>query len=474
MSFNATLTAVTDWFIPDDLLADREMRTRARMFLISHMFGPILGNVIPAYLFWLDPKSAGTLAILAVSITSFWVYPFALKYTGRYGPLCFVSIQNLLFAILWGCFFYGGLSSPFLPWLVTVPLLAFFYLGASVRNVVTVLLQIAASLTIFIALFAAGGQFPHTVPLARMQGIGLISIISASIYVSMMALFYARILASQGEFEREVRKHLETASQLRAAVSEAERASAAKADFLAKTSHELRTPLNAIIGYSQMLLEDTDPKIDPQGVDDLNRIHEAGLHLLRLVNAILDLSKIEAGRMEVFVEPVDLAALLPHVADRWTGAGRVEGRRISLRIEGSLGVIEADPAKLEQILDALIDNAVRHAPEGDVEVVARAPECGAASGVVEISVADDGPGISQALLPALFDTFNSRDDVSASKYGGAGLGLPLCHRLCTLMGASLSVRTGPRAGTTVVVGLPRRRSETGGGEDPSVDLAEAA
>ena len=198
MRFNTRLTAVTDWFIPADLLADREMRTRARMFLISHMFGPILGNVIPAYLLWLDPKSAGTLAVLAGSITSFWIYPYALRHTGRYAPLCFVSIQNLLFAILWGCFFYGGLSSPFLPWLVTVPLLAFFYLGASLWNVVTILMQIATSLAIFIALFALGGQFPHTIPLADMQGIGLISIISASIYVSMMALFYARILASQG------------------------------------------------------------------------------------------------------------------------------------------------------------------------------------------------------------------------------------------------------------------------------------
>ncbi len=474
MSFNAALTAVTDWFIPNDLLADREMRTRARMFLISHLFGPILGNVIPGYLLWLDPKDAGTLAVLGGSICSFWAYPFALKYSGRYAPLCFASIQNLLFAILWGCFFYGGLSSPFLPWLVTVPLLAFFYLGASVRNVVTILMQITTSLSIFIALFALGGQFPRTIPLAEMQGIGLISIISASIYVSMMALFYARILASQGEFEKEVRKHLETASQLRAAVSEAERASAAKADFLAKTSHELRTPLNAIIGYSQMLLEDTDPKVDPQGADDLNRIHDAGLHLLRLVNSILDLSKIEAGKMEVFVERVDVAALLRQVADRWAGAHRLEGRRISLRIEGAAGQIEADAAKLEQVLDALIDNAVCHAPEGDVEVVARAPESGAASEVVEISVADRGPGIAEAVVPALFETFNSRDDVSASKYGGAGLGLPLCHRLCGLMGASLSVRTSPRVGTTVVVALPRRRKEASCGEPAAAAFAEAA
>jgi signal transduction histidine kinase len=472
MSFNAAITPVIDWFIPDDLLADREMRTRARMFLFSHLFGPILGNVIPAYLLWADPKDAVTLAVLAGSICSFWAYPFALKYTDRYALLCFASIQNLIFAILWGCFFYGGLSSPFLPWLVTVPLLAFFYLNASVRNCAMIVLQLVGSLSAFIAVFALGGHFPQTIPLADMQGIGLISIISASIYVSMMALFYARILASQVEFEKEVRKHIETAGQLRLAVSEAERASAAKADFLAKTSHELRTPLNAIIGYSQMLLEDTNPQIDSQGVADLKRIHDAGHQLLRLVNAILDLSKIEAGKMDVFVEPVDVVALLREVVDRW--ARQIEGRRISLRSEGAPGLVEADAAKLEQVLDALIDNAVCHAALGDVEIVARAPESGPAINSVEISVTDKGPGIAEALVPALFETFNTREDVSASKYGGAGLGLPLCQRLCDLMGASLSMRTAPRVGTTVVVTVPRHRGKARQAERPANDLAAAA
>jgi len=136
-------------------------------------------------------------------------------------------------------------------------------------------------------------------------------------------------------------------------------------------------------------------------------------------------------------------------------------------------VIEADSAKLEQILDALIENAVRHAPEGDVEVVARAPKSDAGSEFVEISVADKGPGIAEALVPALFETFNSRDDVSGSKYGSAGLGLPLCHRLCALMGASLSVRTAPRVGTTVVVALPRR-SEARWGDHRAAELPQAA
>ncbi len=474
MQFNARLTRTIDWFIPAALLNDREMRTRARMFLLSHMFGPILSNYIPAYLLWIDPGSARTLAVLGGSICGFWIFPFLLKYTGRYALLSFVSIQNLLFAILWGCYFYGGLSSPFLPWLVTVPLLAFFYLNASVKTCVTILLQITLSMSVFIAPFIFGGRFPHTVALADMQGIGIISIISASIYVSMMALYYAGILASQSEFENEVCKHLETAGQLRKAASEAERASAAKAEFLAKMSHELRTPLNAVIGYSQMLLEETDPRADPQSVDDLNKIHASGHHLLGLVNSILDLSKIEAGKMETFPEPVDLAALLKRVAERWSRHNRAGGRAINLRGDASVGVIEVDAAKLEQILDALVDNALRYAPNSDVDIVARAPTSSAAAGTVEILVSDKGPGIAKELLPSLFETFNDFDDVSASKYGGAGLGLPLCHRLCGLIHASLSVQTTSSAGTTLAVTLPRDGAESNRANPFIADLAEAA
>src|ERR1700712_458156 len=105
--FFARLDRMLDWFIPDDLASGREMRQRARMFLISHFFGPFLGNVIPAYLFILNPKSGSTLAILSSSICAFWLYPFLLRWTGQYVLLALLSVQNLVFAILWGCYFYG-------------------------------------------------------------------------------------------------------------------------------------------------------------------------------------------------------------------------------------------------------------------------------------------------------------------------------------------------------------------------------
>jgi len=474
MKFKLNLTPTIDWFIPDDLLADREMRTRARMFLFSHMFGPILGNVIPGYLLWADPRSFSTLSVLGGSICCFWVFPFLLKYTGHYATLSFFSIQNLLFAILWGCYFYGGLSSPFLPWLVTVPLLAFFYLGAKVKICVAILLQIMLNMAIFIAAFTFRPQFPPTLRLEDMQGIGIISIISAAIYVSMMALYYAGILASQSEFEKEVNKHLESVDQLREAASQAQRAIVAKAEFLAKMSHELRTPLNAVIGYSQMLIEETDASEDPQSVHDLNKIHAAGQHLLGLVNSILDLSKIEAGKMEVFPDTVDVASMLENFGNKWSCDPRANDRRISIDVEANIGRIETDASKLEQVLEAVTENAVLYAPRSDIRISSRALATKGGMDRIEIAVTDEGPGIDAALLPTLFETFNDLDDVSASKYGRAGLGLPLSHKLCGLLRATLTVRSTPGGGTTVTIELPRGSTESKQSDPPIAGLAQAA
>jgi signal transduction histidine kinase len=453
MSIGADVTKFIDGFIPAHMLEDREARTRARMFMFSHTFGPILGGVIPGYLLFIDPSAKWKLLLLAASIFSFWGYPFALKYTGRYQLLCYTSIQNLLFAITWGCYFYGGLSSPFMPWLVTVPLLAFFYLRADAKSGAIVSAQILASMLAFTVAIEVYG-LPHTIPLQNMAAIGVISIGSSAIYVSMMALYYAGILKSQKEFEDEARRHMETSNELRDAVDRAERAGAAKAEFLARTSHELRTPLNAVIGFSEVLLEETDPNEDPQGVDDLNKIHVAGKHLLGLVNAILDLSKIEAGRMEVFAESHSLTRILTSVTERANAVARKRGVEFRIAVDARADDIEMDAAKFEQILNLLIDNAVKYAGEGEVVVTARPARLASGESGVEIAVIDRGPGIDGMLLPTLFETFSEGQDIQHGQKG-PGLGLPLARRLCRLMRGDLHVaRTGSH-GTEMSIELPR-------------------
>lgn len=459
MSFRSQTDRFIDFVIPMSLLADREMRTRARMFLFSHLFGPFLGNVIPLYLFVIDPGSHGALGVLAAAITAFWLFPIALRLTGYYKLLSYISIQNLLFAILWGCFFYGGISSPFLPWLVTVPLLAFFYLGASQRTIVVVLSQVAINGIVFVIAYRSFGETEPRIPLAGLQGIGIISTMSAAIYVSMMAIYYARVLDSQNELEAEVAEHLATAAELRAATTAADRAGAAKANFLAKMSHELRTPLNAVIGYSQLLLEDADSDNEPQIIVDLDRIHSAGNRLLSIVNSILDLSKIEAGKMGVDISSFRVGTFVSDLAQKNGQAARLRGNRFEVSVDPDVDTIETDGLKLAHILDALVSNAIQYTDNGTVSLEAmRLPLWG--SDVVRFTVADTGRGISSELLPILFDDFTRRNDQFVTNFGGAGLGLPLAHRLCRLIGATLKLESNVGIGTRAIVDVPRVAAPT--------------
>src|SRR6202048_1120049 len=127
----AALDRLFNYFIPPAIAVDRDARNRAHVFLVSHILGPFIGNVVPIALYVLDPTPGYEMAVLAISITAFWVFPFVVRAGVPYNPLALVSIQNLTFCILWSCYFYGGVTSPTLPWVLVIPLLAFFYLGSS-------------------------------------------------------------------------------------------------------------------------------------------------------------------------------------------------------------------------------------------------------------------------------------------------------------------------------------------------------
>ena len=251
------LDGFLDHFIPVEIRVRPDSHRRARMFMLSHVFGPFLGNVIPLYLYIVGMEQDYRFWVFAASITCFWVYPFLLKWTRQYNVLAFASIQNLLFCILWACYSYGGIYSPFLPWLLITPILAFFYLPSTglVRDGLLALM--IGNVTAFGGLVLTGYEFP-AVDLEMFQFIGIISTMSASVYVAMMSLYFARVLKEQQRFEREVGDLIATTENLQSITAAAEQASAAKADFVASMSHELRTPFNAVIGYSQLLLDDAE------------------------------------------------------------------------------------------------------------------------------------------------------------------------------------------------------------------------
>jgi signal transduction histidine kinase/CheY-like chemotaxis protein len=448
-----------DWFIPPGLKADREQHQRARIFLVSHFFGPFLGHTMTVYVFMIDPHPGYGLWVPAAALTAYWAFPWLLKRTGALTGLALISVADLIFVILWGCYHYGGLSSPFVAWLVVVPLLAFLYLGSHGPRL-TVIGMIALGVAIFYAFYAAGGSFPRHVPLRALSGVGIVSIVCAAIYVSMMALYYASIIASQSELAREVQNHRATAVKLREAKEEAENANRAKSEFLAKMSHELRTPLNAVIGYSEMLLEDAEVEgVEAQALQDLININTSGKHLLMLITDVLDLSKIEAGKMELFNERFDLSELIDELALTAEPLCSRNGNRLIVERGDALGDAEGDVSKLRQAALNLLSNAAKFTKDGRI-VMSVTRRRGRGGDWLQLSVRDTGIGIARENLSKLFQNFSQAEAWTASKYGGTGLGLALTQKLCRLMGGDVTVESELGQGSCFTIKLPASLAET--------------
>lgn len=457
---NRAFNGFIDSWIPSRLINDRNSAQRVRMFVISHTLGPFLGQTITLALLLLDPEPTPHVYVLAGSITLFCIFPPALKLTSRYfdAHLCYsvlalLSVMNLIFAVLWGSYHYAGISSPFLVWLLVVPLLAFFYLGSNpvARNFVFGMT--GSGLVVFYLLYQFGGGFPEHVESSALVPIGIISIICAMAYVTMMAVYYASVVDSQSELLAEIERHQSTTTQLLDAKEEAERANGAKSDFLAKMSHELRTPLNAVIGYSEMLLEDAE--IDGRGEDsaDLKKINSAGKHLLALVSEVLDLSKIEAGKMELYTEEVDLDSFVSEVASTCRQIIAKNANELVIRRSSDLGRLECDATKLRQALLNLLSNAAKFTENGRVILSARRERIDNRDWV-KIEVQDTGIGIAPDQISNLFHNFSQATPSISSKFGGTGLGLSLSQKLCRFMGGDITVESTIGVGTTFTIILP--------------------
>jgi PAS domain S-box-containing protein len=244
---------------------------------------------------------------------------------------------------------------------------------------------------------------------------------------------------------------LRTAEErLRRAVQMAEQANEAKSRFLANMSHEFRTPLNSVIGFSNVLIKKSGLTEEQEVL--IKRILANGEHLLDLVNSVLDLSKIEAGKTELTYEETSLGDLVENVAEQLEVQAKAKGIHLETEIPDALPTISTDPRKLRQILINLVGNAVKFTERGSVTVRVQYDRTRAPDLLLE--VIDTGIGISEEHQGAIFEAFKQVDSSASREYGGTGLGLTICKSLCDLMGYRLDLESRLGEGATVRVHLP--------------------
>ncbi|GMR19798.1 MAG: hypothetical protein BMS9Abin36_0393 [Gammaproteobacteria bacterium] len=233
---------------------------------------------------------------------------------------------------------------------------------------------------------------------------------------------------------------------------QAEESNTAKSQFLANMSHELRTPMNAIIGYSEMLEEDAESEGNKQAAEDLRKIQSAAQHLLELINDILDLSKIEAGKMDLHPESFGVGLLVQEVVQTILPLAAKNNNEIVIICPKKVGVMHSDAMKLRQILLNLLSNANKFTEHGTITIDVERRQSGDKN-LIEFKVTDTGIGLSKEQIGILFQPFVQADTSTKRRYAGTGLGLALCKRYCEMMGGSITVQSQAGIGSTFVVSV---------------------
>jgi len=293
---------------------------------------------------------------------------------------------------------------------------------------------------------ADGSRFPMELSISRTEGNG------AGLIVGIM-----RDITERKEFEDALRKSRDTLERrVRERTEELEKANEAKSKFLAVMSHELRTPLNAILGFAEMIEgQALGPVGNPAYVQYGADIQTSGHHLLRLINDLLDLSKIEAGRLELTFEPLDVAEAVTEAVRTIGALAADKNIAVGVELAPALPPLDADQRALDQMLLNLLSNSVKFTPGGG-QVTVRAED---ADGRLRLSVADTGIGIRPEDVDKVLTPFGQVTDPMTEGVKGTGLGLAIVKSLVELHGGSLNVDSTPGRGTTMTLEFPRRRGD---------------
>jgi signal transduction histidine kinase len=450
------LIAAIEGLVPEALRGDVDTRRRAQLTVGTTLTVILFATaMIPVLLFALpDPALVGvavfnTLVTNALAAVSLMLLRRRLGLLLAGNWLAGLLYAGTVFAVVAG----GGIGAPFWVLLTLVPVLAAIIAGRA-SGLVWLGLSIAFVGALY--LLQRGGLELHNYgdPTSDVA-------LTAAAMLAIVTVLTSFTLLSETTKREAIEKIAETSGRLalavadeqraRAAEAEAKAASAAKSGFLTTMSHELRTPLNIILGYAELVIDKLGERGDPEDRADVEKIHNAGRHLLGLISDVLDLSRIEAERIELRDESFDLIALVRELEAMFRPLALRSNSTLMIRVPDGLAPVCLDPLRVRQVLSNLLGNAVKFTRDGQVSlVVDEAP------GWIEITVQDTGIGIPADKLEQIFEPFMQVDSAFTRRYEGTGLGLAISRRLCALMGGTLTVRSSLGVGSTFTLRLPRR------------------
>ncbi len=449
--------------VPDDAARSRTLRfdlalqkSRAAVYtasiltaFVGHFFGVFKVN-------W--PLALG---IIATSWVVSWIFGLMLRRSEQRGAITALWLVYDIIAISCGVYATGGSISPWYIWYVAIATGAAFASGKRAAYLVTAGYSIAYVTTLVLmgeAAFFNAVFYTALVRMAFLAGAsafflaGIGNLQEKRLTIRALELEQSRKVEELTRLTEELNRRTEELAEANRQIQEADRL---KSQFLANMSHELRTPMNSIIGFSEILVERLEGKIEAKHLNFLKHILASGQHLLNIINDILDLSKIEAGKMEVYPERFAVAPVVESVCHVMRGMSKGQPNFV-VEIPSDLPQLEADLAKFKQVLFNLLSNAVKFSPpEAPVTVAARAFEQDGEP-MISIAVTDRGIGIDPKDHEVIFEEFRQIDATVKREFGGTGLGLALVKRFIELQGGSVSVTSAPGQGSTFTFTLPQQ------------------
>jgi len=388
----------------------------------------------------------------------------ALLRRGYVQAAALLLILNLMLLINVSAIGYGGIQSPTIAANLLIMLMAIMLVTPR-RVLIVGALSITCMITVYwidVTGLGASLPFPHTPNTPEMALMThIVHLLGAGYFLSLAVNGLQRAIERA---RREEQRSNDLLADARIARSVAEQANQAKMQFLANMSHELRTPLNAVIGYSEMLLEEAEEQ-EIGSRDELSRIRNAGAHLLGIISDILDLTKIESGRMPLDISVFFVAPLAQELLQAATP--KAEGTRCSLvlvidpTLDGPRGQISGDRARVYQVVLTLLDNACKYTEDGVIELSLQPGVDPKGEHAVIFAIRDTGIGIAPDQLPRVFDSFYQVDSSSTRTRGGTGLGLGLAQALAEMMGGQLTATSVQGEGSTFSLTVPNQHPPFG-------------